>query len=273
MKLFRIICGFVLAGAVLGPLRAMNNADVIKMHKAELSERTILMAIGNEPADYDTSPDGLIDLKKAGLSETVIQKIVAAARGETAPAEPSESPAPVAPAGPSFASQDFPSIAPPMISPAAGKEYFLRSTLYFEDGEYVGTNYARGTLVPINTPVKIDVIKGDSITAHRIDTGEKLEIKNVDKYTKKSITELASLIFAAEQTPLDRLPDELASAIRSGVMRKGMTKEQVLMTRGYPPAHETPSVDIDRWVYWSSRFVKLTVVFTNGRLSEGRGIY
>jgi hypothetical protein len=275
MKLFRFIWVVALVGLIAAPLRAMNNGDVIKMHKAELSEQTIMMAIANEPTDYDTSPDGLIELKKAGIPEAVIQKIVAIERGEEAPpAPPSDAPAPApAPAGGTFFNQDFPSIAPPMISPTPGGDYFLRSSLYFEDEEYVGTNYARGTLVPINTPVKIDEIKKESIVAHRTDTGEKLEIKNVDKYTKKSITQLAGLLFSAEKTPLERLPDEMASAIRAGEMRKGMTKEQVLMTRGYPPAHETPSVQGDRWVYWSSRFVKQTIVFNNGRLSEGRGIY
>jgi hypothetical protein len=267
MKLFRSIWLVVLASLVSGPVHAMNNADVIKMHEAQLSEETIVMAIGSEPADYDTSPDALIELKKAGIPEGVIQKIVAVSRGEVGPAESSGS------SGSGFANMDFPSIAPPLVSPSEDGEYFLRSTLYFEGGEYVGTNYARGVAVPINTPVKIDVIKGNSIKFHRIDTGDKLEIKNVEKYTQKSITELASLIFSAEQTPLERLPEEVASAIRSGTMRKGMTKEQVLMARGYPPVHETPSIDSDRWVYWSSRFVKLTIVFNNDRLIEGRGIY
>ena len=87
------------------------------------------------------------------------------------------------------------------------------------------------------------------------------------------MVEVARLIFAIEQTPLEEFSDELAAEIRAGTLRKGMTKEQVLMTRGYPPAHETPSVESDRWVYWSSRFVKLTLVFSNGRLIEGRGIH
>ena len=56
-------------------------------------------------------------------------------------------------------------------------------------------------------------------------------------------------------------------------LRKGMTREIAIMARGYPPAHETSSLESDRWVYWSSRFVKLTVVFSNGRLSDGRGLY
>ena len=38
--------------------------------------------------------------------------------------------------------------------------------------------------------------------------------------------------------------------------------------------YETPSITNDngRWVYWSSRFVKITYVFRNGILEDGRGL-
>lgn len=263
-----------LAAFSLSSTYGMNNADVIKMKEADFSDATILLSIGKEPADYDTSTDALITLKKAGLSEAVIQKMVAAQHGDkgttTASSEATAEPQ----ASTGFLQENFPSIAPPMIDPVAGKDYFLRSTMHFEDGKYKGTNYARGVLVPINTPVKIETIKGNVITLRRTDTGEILKIENVDKYTRKNVNELARTLFADLKTPIDELPAELAASIRNGDMRKGMTKEQVLMARGYPPAHETISTDSDRWVFWSSRFVKQTIVFnTDGRLIEGRGIY
>jgi hypothetical protein len=263
------------AAATCTSMFGMNNTDVIKMKEADFSDDTILLSIGKEPADYDTSTDALISLKKAGVSETVIQKMIAAQHGAKGEATGSATePAPAESSSAAFFNEEFPTIAPPMINPIAGKDYFLRSTMHFEDGKYVGTNYARGTVVPINTPVRIEAILGKTITLRRTDTGDHLTIENVDKYTRKSIDELASTLFAEVQTPLDRLPAELAASIRSGDMRKGMTKEQVLMARGYPPAHETVSADSDRWVFWSSRFVKQTIVFnSDGRLVDGRGIY
>lgn len=283
MNIARI--GLSVATLVVGAsstLLGMNNSDVIRMKQADLSEQTILMAISKEPADYDTDADALIELKKAGVPEVVIQQMVASQRSgkrssDSESSSTASNPAPgaePAPAEtrPNFLDQDFPSIAPPLVEIAAGQEYFTRSTIHVEDGEYVGTNYARGGIVPINTPVRVDAIRGNSISVHRVDTGDKIEIKNVEKYTMKPTTALGRLLLAAEQTPLDRLPPDLASSIKNGEMRKGMTKEQVLMARGYPPSHETPSIDGDRWVYWSSRFVKHTIVFANGRLVEGRGI-
>lgn len=245
---------------------AMNNKDVIKMHKAGLTDDTIVASMQKENVDYDTSPDGLIELKKEGVSEKIIQKMIALQSGGS-----SGAPAPASSPSGGF-SQDFPSIAPAKIAPAIGGNYFTRFTFHVEKNEYSTTNYSRGDIIPINTPVKLVSMSGSQMVLKRTDTGQDLKVKNEEKYTKKPIAEIASLMLAADKTPLEKLPDDVANSIRSGDMRKGMTKELVLMARGYPPAHETPSIEGDRWVYWSSRFVKLTVVFSNGRLSEGRGI-
>jgi len=255
---------------------AMNNADVVKMHKAGLSEDTILAAMQKEKPEYETGTDALIALKSAGVSEKLIQAMIrlqspAGATGASAAAP--AAPAAGATPGTGVFWQDFPSLAPAKIEAAMGKDYFTRYTLREEKNEHSTTNYARGSVVPINTPVKLISMSGNKLTLKRLDTGQEIKVENEPKYTKKTIAEIASLMLAAEKTPLEKLPDEVAAAVRSGEMRKGMTKELVLMARGYPPAHETPSIEGDRWVYWSSRFVKQTVVFINGRLSEGRGLY
>ena len=264
-----LIVSLALAAAV--PAGAMTNADVVKMTEAGFAADTIVLAIEKEPAEYETDTDALVALKKAGVAETVIQKMVAAQHRAEAPA-PAAPTVETAPAG-KFASMTFPEIAPPMVDPVAGQDYFLRSTLHFEDGEYAATNYARGAIVPINTPVRIVSMRGKKIEIKRLDAGDTLEIENVEKYTRKSLPELARILFSAEPTPIEQLPEELAASIRNGDMRLGMTKEQVLMARGYPPAHETSSIESDRWIFWSSRFVKHTVIFANGRLTAGRGLF
>ena len=136
----------------------------------------------------------------------------------------------------------------------------------------MSTNYSRGELVPINTPVTLVSINKDKIVLKRTDTGQTLKVENEKKYTLKSGEGFAEMMLSPQKTRLELLPPKVATAVSAGELHKGMTKELVLMTRGYPPAHETPSLDGDRWVYWSSRFVKLTIVFTDGRLSDGRGI-
>jgi hypothetical protein len=249
---------------------ALTNKDVIKMQKAGLTDETILLSIQREPADYDTSTDALIELKSSGLSEKVIQQMITS-RFSAKPASDVNSHASDSTPSPAFM-QDFPSIAPTLIAPVVGQDYFTRYTFHEEKDEHITTNYSRGAVVPINTLVKLRSMSGSKLVLKRADNGQSITVKNEEQYTKKSIAEVARLMLSADKTPLEKLPDEVATAVRVGEMHKGMTKELVLMARGYPPAHETPSTDGDRWVYWSSRFVKMTILFSNGRLSEGRGI-
>jgi hypothetical protein len=256
---------------------AMNNNDIIKMQKAGLSEETILAAMLKEKPEYDTGTDALIELKTAGISEKVIQAMLKVQSPDVDPA-PAANPLAGGAAAAGNGStgafwKEFPSIAPARAEVSTGKDYFTRYTFREEKKEYKTTNYARGNIVPINTPVKLISMSGSKMTLRRLDTNQDIKVENEDKFTKKSIPEIAALMLSTEKTPVEKLPEEVAAAVRNGDMRKGMTKELVLLARGHPPAHETPSLDNDRWVYWSSRFVKQTIVFVNGRLSEGRGLY
>jgi hypothetical protein len=47
-----------------------------------------------------------------------------------------------------------------------------------------------------------------------------------------------------------------------------MTREEVVMTIGYPPAHRTPSLDQPEWHYWKNRWDDYTVVFEGDRVAR-----
>jgi hypothetical protein len=92
---------------------AMSNKDVIKMWKAGLGEDTIIAAMQKESAEYDTGADALIELKSAGVSDRVIQRMIVMQSGGSAPSAPNGgTPAPAPGSGPFYG--DFPSIAPPL---------------------------------------------------------------------------------------------------------------------------------------------------------------
>ena len=82
--LFLVVC-FAIAAQ-----QAMNNDAVIKMAKAGLSDELIVTTIKDSPGTYDTSVNGLIALKQAGVSDKIVAAMVAKAN---APAEtPASSP-------------------------------------------------------------------------------------------------------------------------------------------------------------------------------------
>jgi hypothetical protein len=56
--------------------KALTNQDVVQMVKAGLPESTILLSIKNTPTDFKTAPTDLIALKKAGVSQAVLDAML-----------------------------------------------------------------------------------------------------------------------------------------------------------------------------------------------------
>jgi hypothetical protein len=46
-----------------------------------------------------------------------------------------------------------------------------------------------------------------------------------------------------------------------------MTKQDVIASVGYPPAHKTPSLDGNEWRYWENRFGTILVTFKDGKVA------
>lgn len=153
----------------------------------------------------------------------------------------------------------------------SGETYYMRHNLMFEKDSWNATNYWRGALLQINTPVKVVAIGGGSFTIAW--EGYTLKIEN-SKYTKVDVPTLAKRMLSRAPVSLDAFDEATRNAIKAGTLSRGMTREQIVMTRGYPPAHKTPGIDSDngRWVYWSSNFVYVTYVISNGVLAEGRDL-
>ncbi len=78
--------------------QTLNNEGVIKMVKAGLSEDVVAAAVTSTPGSYDTSADGLVALKAAGVGDKIVSAILAKV---AAPATPAVAAAPASgrPAG------------------------------------------------------------------------------------------------------------------------------------------------------------------------------
>ena len=153
----------------------------------------------------------------------------------------------------------------------AGQTYYLRHNLMFEKGAWSATNFWRGTLLPVNTKITVAALGNKSMLIQW--DGGSLTIEN-NNYTKTTMAELARRMLSPNPVPIEKFGDAMAKNITSGSLVKGMTREQVIMTRGYPPAHKTPSITSDnaKWTYWSSNFVTEAVTISGGKLVEGRNV-
>ena len=153
------------------------------------------------------------------------------------------------------------------VVPQKGGSYFTKHNIFFEKGRHVTTNYSRGDLLPINTKVTIVKISSKRMTLES-EYGV-VTLVNAKKHTRKTMEEIADRFLSL--TPR-KLKGRFAKDITYGEMRLGMSKKQVIMARGYPPAHKTYSTESDRWTYWTSKFVQRSIIFENNRLVRGRGL-
>lgn len=77
--LLAVVCSSLAFG---GEGRPMTNQDVIKMVRAKLPEKTIVMTVESATPDFDTSADGVIKLTSAGVPNAVVQAVIKAQSGD-----------------------------------------------------------------------------------------------------------------------------------------------------------------------------------------------
>lgn len=90
MIFYRWVSIFIFVSATLVTIDAsadviMTNADVIKLVKSGLGEATILQAIDASTSKFSTSADALIVLKRSGVSDTVVQRMITKNSGQSLP--------------------------------------------------------------------------------------------------------------------------------------------------------------------------------------------
>lgn len=162
--------------------------------------------------------------------------------------------------------------APPEFASDISEEdtYHTQVGMWADEGvEIIATNYQRGTFIPVNSKARIEEISGDTISFRVPELGDQtFQLVNVPKYTQADMRELFDRTFARETVDLDEFSEEEVDNIREGQLEPGMSKDAVVLARGYPPAHETPDLDVDRWRYWVNRFATNVVVFSDGEVEE-----
>jgi hypothetical protein len=133
--------------------------------------------------------------------------------------------------------------------------------LHYQASDINDANYWVGHTLPAGTPVRIQKLAKDSVTFTTGDQqltltqehGAKLE--PFSQYLDKVLT-------ASDPRPrIGAYPPAVRRAIDKARVERGMTRDQVILSLGYPPAHRTPSLNEREWTYWYNRWVTYKVVF------------
>lgn len=155
----------------------------------------------------------------------------------------------------------------PTVSTTAtpAKTYYTQFSLFKEKNNFRTTNYRKGTLIPINTPVILQTMN-EKEAELRLVNGGTLTIENVPKHTVDTMQTAFNKIFGLKKVDLTPFSPAERDAIMAGQVIKGMNRKAVIAAIGYPPKHQTPSLTADNWTYWSNRFDRFIVRFKNNKV-------
>lgn len=108
----------------------MRNDDVIELVRAEFGESVVVAAIEANASDFDVSPRVLVQLKRSGVPERVIEAMIAAERAQRYSVPPVAEPAAAPP--PAVAAAPVPA-KPVETAPSISAEAFQRLTQTVEE--------------------------------------------------------------------------------------------------------------------------------------------
>lgn len=150
-----------------------------------------------------------------------------------------------------------------------GNEYYTQVGLWAQGGQHITTNYKSGRFIPVNTRVELIGSTGNTLRFRVPSMGDYVVTAvNKQNYSGEDVKGIFKRTLGPEQVDLDRFSEDVYESIRSGEIEPGMSKQAVILARGYPPSHETPKLDSDTWKYWNSRFGTILVHFENGQVSK-----
>ena len=138
---------------------------------------------------------------------------------------------------------------------------FTCCNLHRDGTEISDANYWIGTMLPVGTRVHIESATPDSVTF--VAGGERLTLKQEYGTKQETFEQYVGkiLVTSDPHQRIEQFPEEVQRAIAKGKVERGMTREQVLLSLAYPPAHKTPSLEEPEWTYWYNRLRGYQVVF------------
>jgi outer membrane protein assembly factor BamE (lipoprotein component of BamABCDE complex) len=127
-------------------------------------------------------------------------------------------------------------------------------------------------MIPAGTPVRLKSI--DRYVAYVEIDGKKYRL-GLDYGRTAETTEQWANKLIVRDDPKARLAawsPAVRKAIQGGQVMPGMTKEQVIMSLGYPMTNENPQLDAPYWRYWWSSWGEYKIHWNGaGRVKEVTG--
>lgn len=127
-------------------------------------------------------------------------------------------------------------------------------------------NIQQGKIIPFGTDVQIESMTDSRIVFRA--NGELFTLNYDQTKTTIPMEDFARELFTtalAVETASGATPAQFEK-MRRGVIEKGMTRKQVLITYGRPSRIRTPNILSDTWIYWLDRVKSKRVIFKNDKV-------
>lgn len=162
-----------------------------------------------------------------------------------------------------------PAMSPEVLQQYQSRTLYTCCNIHYESANVSDANYYVGGTIPFGSQVEVQ--KADRGTLTISAAGQQLSLSHrygkenepFEKYVDKILVSADPKIKVASYSP------SVQQAIKEGRVEQGMTKDQVIVSLGYPPTHRTPSLDAWEWTYWYNQWVTYRVQFgQDGKVSQ-----
>ena len=125
--------------------------------------------------------------------------------------------------------------------------------LHYDKDWISDANWRRAAMIPAGAKIRV-LEYGSNRASVEID-GKPMRIGQDYGRKEESIQQFIQKIVVKSnpQAKIAKYPEKIRQAVRDGVVIPGMTREQVIISVGYPPTHKTPSLESSIWNHWASR--------------------
>ena len=148
---------------------------------------------------------------------------------------------------------------------------FACCNLRYSGDQLSDSNHAQLPFIPLGTPILIRAIDGAQAIVE-INGKQMLLRPDTAQTTETAAQWLDKAVLADDpRRKLENLSAGVRAAIQSGRLMKGMTREQVIMSIGYPRVDDKKGLDAPSWRYWWTSFESFYVHWSRDKLSKIAG--
>lgn len=143
-------------------------------------------------------------------------------------------------------------------------EGYTCCNLHYDKDRISDANWRRAAMIPAGARIKV-IEYGSNRANVEIDGRPFVIVQDYGRREEPLQQFIQKLVVKGNpQAKIAKYPEKIRQAVRDGMVIPGMTREQVIISVGYPPTHRTQSLDSSVWNHWASRAGRYEVHW-NGR--------